>query len=147
MCKIMNALPLKSYFGVQATHTHSQLWARRALSIFKDVPLRTRWALTLYNVYGDSALLVLNGTSLSSDRAPLALNWTGRQEECMRWFEGIVTPLNHALQNMIELAFLVLHSLLKHGQWDTLKAYVNTVPSFKNLRCIVLHTIRRSDEA
>ena len=38
--------------------------ARRALSIFKDVPLTTRRVLSLYKVYGDSSLLVLNGTSL-----------------------------------------------------------------------------------
>ena len=29
----------------------------------------------LYKVYGDSTLLVLNGTSLNSDSALLALNW------------------------------------------------------------------------
>ena len=40
--------------------------ARRALSLFKDVPLRTRRALSL---------LVLNVTSLNSDSALLALNW------------------------------------------------------------------------
>ena len=37
--------------------------------------LRARRALSLYKVYGDSALLVLNGTSLNSDSALLALNW------------------------------------------------------------------------
>ena len=52
-----------------------QLRARRALSIFQDAPLRTRRALSLYKVYGDIALLVLNGTSLNSDSALLALNW------------------------------------------------------------------------
>ena len=54
---------------------HDQLRARRALSIFKYVPLRTRRALLLYKVYGDSALLVLKGTSLNNDSALLALNW------------------------------------------------------------------------
>ena len=49
--------------------------ARRALSIFKAVPLRTRGALSLYNAYGDSALVVLNGSSFNSDSALLALNW------------------------------------------------------------------------
>ena len=44
------------------------------LSIFKDVPLRTRRALSLYKVYVDSTLLVLNGTSLNSYSALLALN-------------------------------------------------------------------------
>ena len=37
--------------------------------------LRTRRALSLYRVYGDSALLVLNGTSLSCNNALMALNW------------------------------------------------------------------------
>ena len=42
--------------------------------LFKDVQLRTVTALSLYNVYGDSALLVLNGTSLNSINALLALS-------------------------------------------------------------------------
>ena len=50
---------------------YHQLRARRALSIFKDVPLRTRRAQLLYKVYGDSVLLVLSGTSLNSDSALL----------------------------------------------------------------------------
>ena len=33
------------------------------LMMYKDVPLRTRRVLSLYKVYGDSAILVLNGTS------------------------------------------------------------------------------------
>ena len=45
-------------------YIYCQLRARRALSIFKDVPLRTRRGLSLYNVYGNSTLLVFNGTSL-----------------------------------------------------------------------------------
>ena len=51
-----------------------QLRARRALSLCQDVLLRTRRALVLYRVYGNSTLLVLNRTSLSSDSALLALN-------------------------------------------------------------------------
>ena len=54
---------------------YRQSRARRVLSIFKDVLLRTRSGLSLYKVYGDSALLVLNRTSMSSDSALLALNW------------------------------------------------------------------------
>ena len=42
--------------------------------LFRDVPLRTRRALSLFKVYGDSALLVLNGTSFNSINALLALN-------------------------------------------------------------------------
>ena len=40
----------------------------------KGVPLRTRRALSLYQVYGDSALLVLNGTSLNCLNVLLALS-------------------------------------------------------------------------
>ena len=54
---------------------HLQLRARRALLLFNDVPLRTRRALLQYNVNGDSALLVLNGTLSKHDIALLALNW------------------------------------------------------------------------
>ena len=53
---------------------YRQLRARRALVMFKDAPLRTRRALSLYKVYGDSALLVLSGTSLNSVNALLALS-------------------------------------------------------------------------
>ena len=53
---------------------YRQLRARRVLSLFKNVALRTRRALLLYNVYGDSALLVLNGTSLNINNALLVLN-------------------------------------------------------------------------
>ena len=41
---------------------------------FKDVQLKTRRALSPYKVYGDSALLVLEGTSLNSANVLLALN-------------------------------------------------------------------------
>ena len=55
--------------------TYLHLRARRALMLFKDVPLRTRRALLLYKVYGDSPLLALNGTSLNSVNALLAPSW------------------------------------------------------------------------
>ena len=42
---------IKMVFG----NHYRLLKARRALSIFKDVPLRTRRALSLYKVYGDMA--------------------------------------------------------------------------------------------
>ena len=55
---------------------YCQLRARRALSLLKDVLLRTRRALSLYKLYyDDNALLVLNGTSLNSVSALLALSW------------------------------------------------------------------------
>ena len=53
---------------------YCQLRARRALLHFKDVLLRTRRVLWLYKVYGDSALLVLYGTSLKCSNTLLALN-------------------------------------------------------------------------
>ena len=42
----------------------------------EDVPLKTRRALSLYKVYGDSALLVLNETSLNIINTLLVLNRT-----------------------------------------------------------------------
>ena len=53
---------------------NSQLRTRRALLQIKDVPLRTRRALLPLTLYSNSALLVLNGTSLSCNNALLALN-------------------------------------------------------------------------
>ena len=58
-----------------ACRTFCQLRARRALSLFKDVPLGTRRALSPKTLYSNSPLLVLNGTSLNIDSALLALNW------------------------------------------------------------------------
>ena len=57
---------------IQMSSVESQ---KGTLSIFWDVPLRTRRALLLYKLYGDGVLLVPNGTSLNSDSALLALNW------------------------------------------------------------------------
>ena len=54
---------------------YRQLRARRALLQIKDVPLRTRRALSPYTLYSNSALLVLNRTSLKCNNALLALNW------------------------------------------------------------------------
>ena len=42
--------------------------------LFKDILVRTRRALALYKVSGNSALLVLNGASLNSVNALLALS-------------------------------------------------------------------------
>ena len=53
---------------------YRQLRARRGLLQIKDVPLRTRRALLPLTLYSDSALLVLNGTSLSCNNTLLALN-------------------------------------------------------------------------
>ena len=55
------------------------LGAKRALSIFKDVSLRTRRALSLYIVY--NAFLVLDETSLNSHSALLDLSWRREVEK------------------------------------------------------------------
>ena len=52
---------------------YCQLRARKALMLVKDVPLRTRRVVSLYKVYGDIALLVLNRTLLNSFHTLLAL--------------------------------------------------------------------------
>ena len=54
---------------------YRQLRAKRVLMKFKDVLLRTREALSLYKVYGNSAFLVLNGTLLVSVNALLAISF------------------------------------------------------------------------
>ena len=67
-----------------------QLRARRALLQFKYVPLRTRRALSLYKVYSDITLLVLNETSLKLNNTLLALKWrflqfVGLLQICSNW--------------------------------------------------------------
>ena len=73
------------FYDVQGIY--HPLRVRRALSILKEVPLRTRRVLSLYKVCGDSALLVLNGTSSNSDNTLLALNW-----RYIRFANAAVTP-------------------------------------------------------
>ena len=51
-----------------------QFRARRELSLFNDVPLRTRRGLSLYKVYDDNALLVVNRTLLNNVNALLVLS-------------------------------------------------------------------------
>ena len=53
---------------------HCQFRARRALSLFKDVPLKTRRALSPQTLSSNSSLLVLNRTTVNIDSALLALN-------------------------------------------------------------------------
>ena len=67
ICKIIKEY--KTRFNL-----HQQLRTRRALLQLKDVLLRIRRVLSLYKVYGDSALLILNGISLSCNNALLILN-------------------------------------------------------------------------
>ena len=67
--------PIYHLSGLHIFLPYCRLRVRRALMLFNNVPLRTRRALLLYTFYSDSPLLVLNGTSLSSVNALLALNW------------------------------------------------------------------------
>ena len=98
----------------------SRLWrllrARRALSIFKDVPLRTRRALSLYKVHLHSALLVLNGTSLNSDGALLSSSYiiyinfiSFPYINLMPWFEFI----SFWVFTMIHIIRRVLYCLMR----------------------------------
>ena len=66
-----NTFQIKLYFGSMSS-VESQ---KSTITIFKDVPLRTRRALSPETLYSDSTLLVLNGTSWDIDSALLALNW------------------------------------------------------------------------
>ena len=59
---------------VKSVMNISSVESQRALLQLKDVPSRTRRALLLYKVNGNSALLVLNGTSLLCNSAFLALS-------------------------------------------------------------------------
>ena len=65
----------QSALKVAEGRSNHQVRARRAIMMINDVQLRTRRSQSLYKVYGCSALLVLNGTSLISVNALLALSW------------------------------------------------------------------------
>ena len=60
-----------------AVAENNELRARRALMLFKHVSLRTRRALSIYKVHGNSALLGLNETSFNNVNAflPLRVCW------------------------------------------------------------------------
>ena len=51
-----------------------QLSDTRGLPLFNKVPLRTRRALSVYKMYGDSVLLFLNGRLLKSVNSLLVLS-------------------------------------------------------------------------
>ena len=86
------------------------LRARRALLhvLFNDVPLRTRRVLSLYKFYGDSALLVLNGTLLHNVNALLVLNGT------LLHNVNALLVLNGTLLHNVN-ALLVLNGTLLHN--------------------------------
>ena len=71
-----SALILVSRFLYKVLHS-SSVESQMTLTLYKDGPLsmlRTKRALSIYKVYGDNAFLVLNGTSLNSVNAILALS-------------------------------------------------------------------------
>ena len=86
--EIKYCLWLKSFYSIRHKRTRTHNWipmsnmytwdhwlrVRRALILFKDDQLRTRRVLSMYKVYGDSALLVPKGTSLYSINNLLALS-------------------------------------------------------------------------
>ena len=57
-------------FWISLVLLYHQLRARSALSIFKDVPLRARRMLSLYNVYGNSTFLLNIPEHFFKVRAP-----------------------------------------------------------------------------
>ena len=63
---------IKWFLGLIFAHAGAVL--AQWISIYY-VPLRTRRALSLYKVYGDSAVLVLKETSLNSVNALLVFSW------------------------------------------------------------------------
>ena len=71
--------------------TYCQLRARRGLMLFKDAPLRTRRMLSMYKVYGTSALLVLNGTLFDSVNTILAFSRRyAAKVDSYNWFNAFV---------------------------------------------------------
>ena len=94
------SLDLSSYLFLSKTQ-FCELRARRALSQFNDVPLRTRRGLLLYNVYGDSALLVLNGMSLNSVNALLVLSRRWALASSYLLFVLLNTPSVHISHSLI----------------------------------------------
>ena len=71
--------------------------ARRALSLFNDVPFRTRRTLLLYKVYGDRALLVFNGMSLNIVNALLVIIQ-----------QNVSTSISHMKPQCLKCEYLIL---------------------------------------
>ena len=77
--KVPNHIPNRDSFNFVIPLTQwvwtSHVSSRDRRVLVKNVLLRTRRVLSLYNLYGNNALLVFNGTSLNSNKTLLALNW------------------------------------------------------------------------
>ena len=85
-------------------NAHQQLRARRALSLFNNVPFRTRMVLSLYKVCGDSALLVLNRTWLNSINTLLLLNQQYKVTCPKSYFWGQAVYTKNAHHGLRELS-------------------------------------------
>ena len=87
--EIKRQTPLENPFFKRIVYgileTYCQLRARRGLALPKDIPLRTRRALSPETLYSNNALLVLKETALNSDSALLAL--TNDTALFMSWYK------------------------------------------------------------
>ena len=70
----IHLLLIRNAWWLKFSREYHQLRARRAILLFKYVPLRTRRVLSPWSLHTYTAFLVLNGTSLNIDSALLALN-------------------------------------------------------------------------
>ena len=84
---------------------YRQLRAKRALMLFKDVLLRTRRALSLYILYGDSGLLNLNGTSLNSVNALLVLSVNALLALSRKYI--LLSPLSQEMTHVLVLKWFI----------------------------------------
>ena len=89
-------------------YIYHHLRARRALMLFKDVPLRTRRVLSVYNVYGNSNLLVVIAEHLWTALMPFWLLLLG---------DGIF-PLTYTHM------YTALHAFTCMVSWSCLKLIV-----------------------
>ena len=115
------------------------LRARKGLLQFKDVLLRTRRALSLYKVNGNSALLVLNGTkSLICNSALLALSWrnihymdsVADANFMMLGNASVAWTKQHFKHNLCHFLWIFMPSIRmillgNHGQIDNIHVYIN----------------------
>ena len=112
--------------------------AQRALLQIKDVPLRTRRALLPLTLYSNSALLVLNKTSLSCNNALLALNW----RYCLLLWSNIQLDLGYLATSYRNISIIrsqscsVIHSLLSIFHSFPHKILLNTKTKWINFSFI-----------
>ena len=154
---------------VKRVSTNHQLRARRELSIFKDVPLRTRRVLSLYNVYGNSAILALNWWKSHINCEEIGWGWYLHgcilSSLFLNLFAGILALTNRDgwafwLANlcMIETKTIECHSWLQRqyyndtwmeksslGIWKLMlfKNLFYTDNNVSSYTCIALHTFKR----